>query len=72
MIEQGPSGRLEEGIRERARLDVELERCKELVTVPLLDIVGSTRFYDEHGDAAGLVTVQKRLDVLDRPAGSRA
>jgi hypothetical protein len=35
MIEQEPSRRLEELIRERARLDVELERFKELVTVLL-------------------------------------
>ena len=64
MIEQEPSRRLEELIRERARLDVELERCKELVTVLFVDIVGSTRFYDEHGDVAGLVMVQKCLDLL--------
>ena len=64
MIEQEPSKRLEELIRERARLDVELERCKELVTVLFVDIVGSTRFYDEHGDVAGLVMVQECLDLL--------
>ena len=64
MIEQEPSRRLEELIRERARLDVELERCKELVTVLFVDIVGSTRFYDEHGDVAGLVMVQECLDLL--------
>jgi class 3 adenylate cyclase/pSer/pThr/pTyr-binding forkhead associated (FHA) protein len=64
MIEQEPSRRLEELIRERARLDVELERCKELVTVLFVDIVGSTSFYDEHGDVAGLVMVQKCLDLL--------
>lgn len=63
-MEQSPSQRLEDLIRERARLDVELERCKELVTVLFVDIVGSTRFYDEHGDVAGLVMVQKCLDVL--------
>ena len=64
MIEQEPSRRLEELIRERARLDVELERCKELVTVLFVDIVGSTRFYDEHGDVAGLVMVQECLDLM--------
>jgi class 3 adenylate cyclase len=64
MMAQEPSRRLEELIRERARLDVELELCKELVTVLFVDIVGSTRFYDEHGDVAGLVMVQKCLDVL--------
>ncbi len=63
-LEQAPSNRIEDLIRERARLDVELERCKELVTVLLVDIVGSTRFYDEHGDVAGLVMVQKCLDLL--------
>jgi class 3 adenylate cyclase/pSer/pThr/pTyr-binding forkhead associated (FHA) protein len=63
-VEQTPSHRLEDLIRERARLDVELERCKELVTVLFVDIVGSTRFYDEHGDVAGLVMVQKCLDLL--------
>jgi class 3 adenylate cyclase/pSer/pThr/pTyr-binding forkhead associated (FHA) protein len=63
-MEQAPSNRIEDLIRERARLDVELERCKELVTIFLVDIVGSTRFYDEHGDVAGLVMVQKCLDLL--------
>lgn len=63
-MEQAPSNRLEELIRERARLDMELERCKEIVTVLFVDIVGSTRFYDEHGDVAGLVMVQKTLDLL--------
>jgi len=64
MMQQEPSRRLEDLIRERARLDVELERCKELVTVLFVDIVGSTRFYDQHGDVAGLVMVQKCLDLL--------
>jgi class 3 adenylate cyclase/pSer/pThr/pTyr-binding forkhead associated (FHA) protein len=63
-MRQTSSNRLEELIRERARLDVELERCKEIVTVLFVDIVGSTRFYDEHGDVAGLVMVQKALDLL--------
>ena len=63
-MQQSPSQRLEELIRERARLDIELERLRELVTVLFVDIVGSTRFYDEHGDVAGLVMVQKCLDLL--------
>lgn len=60
----GTLKRTEDLIRERARLDVELERCKELVTVLFVDIAGSTRFYDQHGDVAGLVMVQKCLDLL--------
>ncbi len=63
-MEQPPSKRLEERIRERARLDLELERHRRLVTILFADIVGSTRFYDQHGDLAGLVMVQKCLDLL--------
>src|SRR3990170_8209325 len=59
-----PSNRLEELIRERARLDAELERHQQLLTILFVDIVGSTRFYDQHGDLAGLVMVQKVLDTL--------
>jgi class 3 adenylate cyclase len=39
-----PSQRVEDLIRERARLEVELERCRELVTVLFVDTVGSARF----------------------------
>ena len=63
-MEQAPSKRLEELIRERARLDAELERHQQLITILFMDIVGSTRFYDQHGDLAGLVMVQKVLDRL--------
>jgi class 3 adenylate cyclase/pSer/pThr/pTyr-binding forkhead associated (FHA) protein len=66
-MEQEPSNRLEQLIRERARVDAELERCRELVTVMFVDIVGSTRFYDEHGDVAGLVMVQKSVEMLVPP-----
>jgi class 3 adenylate cyclase/pSer/pThr/pTyr-binding forkhead associated (FHA) protein len=64
LMEQLPSKRLEELIRERARLDLELERYQRLLTILLVDIVGSTRFYDKHGDLAGLAMVQKCLDLL--------
>lgn len=63
-MEQAPSRRLEELIRERARLDAELEQHQQLITILFMDIVGSTRFYDQHGDLAGLVMVQKVLDRL--------
>jgi len=55
---------VEELIRERARLDAELERQQQLLTILFVDIVGSTRFYDQHGDLAGLVMIQKCLDIL--------
>ena len=38
-MESSPSQKVEDLIRERARLDVELERCRELVTVLFMDIV---------------------------------
>lgn len=63
-MEREASNRLEELIRERARLDAELERHQQLLTILFVDIVGSTRFYDQHGDLAGLVMVQKVLDTL--------
>lgn len=63
-MEQQASKRLEELIRERARLDAELERHQQLLTILFVDIVGSTRFYEQHGDVAGLVMVQKCLDML--------
>jgi class 3 adenylate cyclase/pSer/pThr/pTyr-binding forkhead associated (FHA) protein len=66
-MEQAPSNRIEELVRERARLDAELERCRELATVLLVDIVDSTRFYNDHGDVAGLVMVQKCLELLVPP-----
>jgi class 3 adenylate cyclase/pSer/pThr/pTyr-binding forkhead associated (FHA) protein len=63
-MEDVPSKRVEDLIRERARLDSELELCQQLVTILFVDIAASTRFYDQHGDVAGLVMVQKCLDVL--------
>ncbi len=51
-------------LRERLRLDAELARRQQAVTILFVDIVGSTRFYDQHGDVAGLAMVQKFLDKL--------
>jgi class 3 adenylate cyclase/pSer/pThr/pTyr-binding forkhead associated (FHA) protein len=60
-----PHGKkLEDLIRERARLDAELERFQQLLTILFIDIAGSTRFYDQRGDLAGLVMVQKCNDML--------
>ena len=63
MDEPGPS-RIEDLIRERLRLDQELDRFQQMLTILYVDIVGSTRFYDEYGNTAGLVMVQKCLDLL--------
>lgn len=63
-MDQPASQRIEELIRERVRLDLELERSQRLLAILFVDIVGSTRFYDEQGNTAGLVMVQKCLDLL--------
>jgi len=51
-------------LRERVRLDDELARHHQALTVLFVDIVGSTRFYEQHGDVAGLAMVQTFLDKL--------
>lgn len=51
-------------LRERLRLDAELQHYQQAITVLFVDIVGSTRFYEQHGDVAGLAMVQKFLDKL--------
>lgn len=55
---------LSELLREKARLDDKLAQYQQLVTVLFVDIVGSTRFYEQHGDVAGLGMVQKFFDKL--------
>lgn len=42
----------------------ELGLQQHLVTVMFTDIVGSTRFYDRHGDAVGVMMVQRVMDTL--------
>lgn len=63
-MDSSTSNRIEDLIRERLRLDQELERYQRLLTILFVDIAGSTRFYDEHGNTAGLLMVQKCLDLL--------
>jgi class 3 adenylate cyclase/pSer/pThr/pTyr-binding forkhead associated (FHA) protein len=48
----------EELLRERLRLDAELEKRRRLLTVLFLDIAGSTRFYEQRGDVAGVLMVE--------------
>jgi class 3 adenylate cyclase/TolB-like protein/pSer/pThr/pTyr-binding forkhead associated (FHA) protein/Tfp pilus assembly protein PilF len=58
---------LAELLKEWSQLNAELERHQHLVTVMFTDIAGSTRYFDEHGDVAGmamLTTVNERLGPL--------
>jgi class 3 adenylate cyclase/pSer/pThr/pTyr-binding forkhead associated (FHA) protein len=58
---------LAELLKEWSQLNAELERHQRLVTVMFTDIAGSTRYFDEHGDLAGmamLTAVNDRLQPL--------
>jgi len=56
--------KLQDLIKRRAQLDEELTRYTRMVTVMFVDIVGSTRYFEKHGDVAGLVWVHKCMDML--------
>lgn len=51
-------------LREKVRLEEELARHQQSIAVLFIDIVGSTSFYDQFGNVAGLTLVQKFLDRL--------
>jgi class 3 adenylate cyclase/pSer/pThr/pTyr-binding forkhead associated (FHA) protein len=58
------SQKLKELIERRKQLDEELSKLSRKVAVMFTDIVGSTRFFEEFGDVAGLVYVHKCIDML--------
>ncbi|MDX8390515.1 MAG: CHAT domain-containing protein [Mariprofundaceae bacterium] len=59
-----PSG-IEEMLRERQRLDIELrEQYDQEVTVMFTDIKGSTAYFETYGDLDGRLMVQKHHDML--------
>jgi class 3 adenylate cyclase/pSer/pThr/pTyr-binding forkhead associated (FHA) protein len=62
--EDSASARLKELIERRKQLDEELSKLSRKVAVMFTDIVGSTRFFEEFGDVAGLVYVHKCIDML--------
>jgi len=59
-----PSRSLDDLLRERARLDSELLERQQLVAVLLVDLVGSTRVFDQRGNVAGMAYVQRFVDHL--------
>ncbi len=58
------SQKLKDLIEMRKQLDAELGKLSRKVAVMFTDIVGSTRFFEEFGDVAGLVYVHKCIDML--------
>ena len=61
-----PDGRnIEDLIRERARIDMELEEAlMEPMAVMFTDIKGSTSFFEKRGDIEGLLMVEKHNQML--------
>jgi class 3 adenylate cyclase/pSer/pThr/pTyr-binding forkhead associated (FHA) protein len=64
MKQQDESSKLKELIERKKQLDLELAKLSKLVTVMFTDIVGSTSYFEKHGDVAGLVYVHKCIDML--------
>lgn len=58
------SQKLKDLIERRKQLDEELLKLSRKVAVVFSDIVGSTRFFEEFGDVAGLVYVHTCIDML--------
>ncbi|MBI3484598.1 MAG: adenylate/guanylate cyclase domain-containing protein, partial [Acidobacteria bacterium] len=62
--DESSSQKLKDLIERRKQLDEELSKLSRKVAVVFSDIVGSTRFFEEFGDVAGLVYVHKCIDML--------
>lgn len=56
--------RMHAGAHTVVGLDVALKQYQHLVTVMFTDIAGSTRYFEKHGDMAGLAMVQQVNDAL--------
>jgi class 3 adenylate cyclase/pSer/pThr/pTyr-binding forkhead associated (FHA) protein len=62
--DEAASQKLKDLIERRKQLDEELSKLSRKVAVVFSDIVGSTRFFEEFGDVAGLVYVHTCIDML--------
>jgi class 3 adenylate cyclase len=56
--------KIEELLKTRSQVDLELEKLKTPVTVLFTDIRGSTSFFESEGDVEGLAMVQRHNDLL--------
>jgi class 3 adenylate cyclase len=50
-------------LKARARIDEQLRRHKNALTVLFTDVVGSTRFFERNGDTAGLVMLHRHDEL---------
>jgi serine/threonine protein kinase/class 3 adenylate cyclase len=53
-------------LKARARIDEQLRRHKNALTVLFTDVVGSTRFFERNGDTAGLVMLHRHDELAAR------
>ncbi|GEM_PF-1701438 len=63
-MKQEDFAKLQELYKRRAELDQELEKFQSKVTVCFVDIVGSTRYFEQRGDYAGMIYVHECIDRL--------
>lgn len=63
-MKQEDFAKLQDLYKQRSLLDQELEKFQNFLTVSFVDIVGSTRYFEQHGDVAGMIYVHKCIDLL--------
>src|SRR6266404_8594515 len=62
-LEPVPS-QVEKLLEQRAHLDAELARQQRPITVLFVDLVGSTNYYEQRGDVAGIALVQQFVGLV--------
>ncbi len=60
---KGKESNVDRLLRAREELDEALRRYKADLTVLFTDVVGSTSFFDQHGDTAGLAMVHRHAEL---------
>ncbi|HEX9760991.1 MAG TPA: protein kinase, partial [Candidatus Acidoferrales bacterium] len=61
-----PESKLDQLLRQRAEIDELLRRQQTPITVLFTDIVGSTSYFDQYGDTAGMMMLQRHEDVATK------
>src|ERR1700688_2989289 len=57
---------VDELLKARAKIDEQLRRHKNALTVLFTDVVGSTSFFERNGDTAGLVMIHRHDELATR------
>ncbi len=67
-MKQDDFAKFTELVKQREQLDLELKKFQHKLTVCFVDIVGSTSYFEEHGDVKGMVWVHECIETLSRVA----